>query len=66
MRITFGVAAPVPFRCEKTEAALKGQEISEKLYEMTEQSIRQEINKTIWRHPGSSVCRSAEKSQKER
>ena len=50
VRITFGVAAPVPFRCEKTEAALKGQEISEKLYEMTEQSIRQEINpRDSWR-----------------
>ena len=31
VRITFGVAGPVPYRCKKTEAALKGMEIGEAL-----------------------------------
>ena len=29
VRITFGVAAPVPYRCKKTEEALKGMEIGD-------------------------------------
>ena len=44
VRITFGVAAPVPFRCEKTEAALKGMSVSEELYQTIEESVRQEIS----------------------
>ena len=36
VRITFGVAAPVPYRCKKTEEALKGMEIGEGLYEKIE------------------------------
>lgn len=50
VRITFGVAAPVPFRCEKTEAVLRGMEINEELYRTVEESIRQEINpRDSWR-----------------
>lgn len=50
VRITFGVAAPVPFRCEKTEAALKGMPVDEKLYQTIEESIRQEISpRDSWR-----------------
>ena len=30
VRITFGVAAPVPYRCTKAEEALKGMKIEEK------------------------------------
>ena len=33
VRITFGVAAPVPYRCTKAEEALKGMKIEESLYE---------------------------------
>lgn len=50
VRITFGVAAPVPFRCEKTEALLRGARISESLYETVEESIRKEIHpRDSWR-----------------
>ena len=50
VRITFGVAAPVPFRCEKTEAALKGMPVSEELYQTIEESVRQEISpRDSWR-----------------
>ena len=50
VRITFGVAAPVPWRCTETEEKLKGREISEKLYQDLEDSIRSEINpRDSWR-----------------
>lgn len=50
VRITFGVAAPVPFRCEKTEAAIKGMPVDEKLYEAVEKGVRQEISpRDSWR-----------------
>lgn len=50
VRITFGVAAPVPFRCEKTEAALKGMPIGKELYEAIEEGVRQEISpRDSWR-----------------
>ena len=50
VRITFGVAAPVPWRCTETEEKLKGCEISEKLYQDLEDSIRSEINpRDSWR-----------------
>lgn len=50
VRITFGVAAPVPFRCRETEAALRGMEISEDLYKIAEDSVRREINpRDSWR-----------------
>ena len=50
VRITFGVAAPVPFRCEKTEAAIKGMPVDEKLYEAVEEGVRQEISpRDSWR-----------------
>lgn len=50
IRITFGVAAPVPFRCEKTEAALKGMPIGKELYEAIEEGVRQEISpRDSWR-----------------
>ncbi len=50
VRITFGVAAPVPYRCKKTEEALKGMEIGEGLYEKIKTLVREEINpRDSWR-----------------
>ena len=50
VRITFGVAAPVPYRCAKTEEVLKGMALGEKLYEEAENLVRQEINpRDSWR-----------------
>ena len=50
VRITFGVAAPVPYRCKKTETALKGMEIGEALYEKIKTLVREEINpRDSWR-----------------
>ncbi len=50
IRITFGVAAPVPFRCEKTEAALKGMPVGEELYDTIEKMVREEIHpRDSWR-----------------
>ena len=50
VRITFGVAAPVPYRCTKAESALKGMPVGEKLYAETENLVRKEINpRDSWR-----------------
>ena len=50
VRITFGVAAPVPFRCVRTEAALRGTAIDEKMYQSVEELVRGEINpRDSWR-----------------
>ena len=50
VRITFGVAAPVPYRCHKTEEALKGMEIGDELYDKVETLVREEINpRDSWR-----------------
>ena len=47
---TFGVAAPVPWRCTETENILKGKKITEEMYQELEDSIRQEINpRDSWR-----------------
>ncbi|MDO4554134.1 MAG: xanthine dehydrogenase FAD-binding subunit XdhB [Lachnospiraceae bacterium] len=50
VKITFGVAAPVPLRCHKTEEALKGRIIDRDLFTKTEDLIREEINpRDSWR-----------------
>ncbi|WP_291563805.1 MULTISPECIES: xanthine dehydrogenase subunit XdhB [unclassified Clostridium] len=50
VRITFGVAAPVPYRCHMTEDAIKGKMIEESLCQVVEDTIRQEINpRDSWR-----------------
>lgn len=50
VRITFGVAAPVPFRCVETEKALKGMAVGEELYEKISGLVRSEINpRDSWR-----------------
>lgn len=50
VRITFGVAAPVPYRCRDTEALLKGMEIGDGLYQAAEDTVRKEINpRDSWR-----------------
>lgn len=42
VRITFGVAAPVPYRCTETEALLKGRKLDASLYQKLEESVRSE------------------------
>ncbi len=50
IRVTFGVAAPVPLRCRATEERLKGHVIDTELFWMMERSIREEINpRDSWR-----------------
>lgn len=50
VRITFGVAAPVPYRCKKTEEQIKGMSVGEELYELVEKLVREEINpRDSWR-----------------
>ncbi|MDO4336694.1 MAG: xanthine dehydrogenase FAD-binding subunit XdhB [Eubacteriales bacterium] len=50
VRITFGVAAPVPFRCVQTEEALKGKSLCSELYEKAAELVRLEINpRDSWR-----------------
>ena len=50
VRITFGVAAPVPYRCVETEELLKGRKLGEELYRKLEDSIRNEIHpRDSWR-----------------
>ncbi len=50
VRITFGVAAPVPYRCVHTEEALKGMPVGEALYAKTEELVRREISpRDSWR-----------------
>lgn len=53
IRITFGVAAPVPFRCVSTEKKLKGMEIGKELYQAIEAEVRTEIHpRDSWRASG--------------
>jgi len=50
VRITFGVAAPVPLRCRETEEKLRGMEIGETLYHLAEEGVRAEIKpRDSWR-----------------
>ncbi|MGI6070398.1 MAG: xanthine dehydrogenase subunit XdhB [Blautia sp.] len=50
VRITFGVAAPVPYRCRQTEEKAKGRPIGEELYRLVEEEVRKEINpRDSWR-----------------
>lgn len=50
VRITFGVAAPVPYRCTETEELLRGQKLDENLYRKLEDSVRSEIHpRDSWR-----------------
>ena len=50
VRITFGVAAPVPYRCVETENAVKGMPLGEALYGKVEEMIRKEIHpRDSWR-----------------
>lgn len=50
IRITFGVAAPVPFRCTRTEEAVKGAKVNEALYRAVEDKVREEIHpRDSWR-----------------
>ena len=50
VRITFGVAAPVPYRCVETEEKLKGRILDESFYQELEESVRGEIHpRDSWR-----------------
>lgn len=50
VRITFGVAAPVPYRCVETENAIKGMPLGEELLSKVEEMVRQEIHpRDSWR-----------------
>lgn len=50
IRITFGVAAPVPYRCVHTEEKLRGMPVDETLYTKIEELVREEINpRDSWR-----------------
>ncbi|MBS7007215.1 xanthine dehydrogenase subunit XdhB [Anaerostipes sp.] len=50
VKIAFGVAAPVPFCCEKTQQRLNGMSLDDELYQTIEQSVRNEINpRDSWR-----------------
>jgi xanthine dehydrogenase FAD-binding subunit len=49
-RIAFGVAGPVPMRCHKTEAVLKGKNISDEIYDLAAKTVLTEVNpRTSWR-----------------
>lgn len=63
VRITFGVAAPVPYRCVETEELLKGQKPGEELYQKLEDSTeKKSIQEIPGEHRGISGFRSAERS----
>ncbi len=50
MRIAFGVAAPTPIRCHKTEALANGQKITDSLFETVGKTAVTEVNpRTSWR-----------------
>ena len=50
VRITFGVAAPVPYRCVETENAIKGMPLGEELLSTVEEMVRQELHpRDSWR-----------------
>ena len=50
IRITFGVAAPVPLRLKKTEDRLRGQPVDEEIFRRMEDSVREEIDpRDSWR-----------------
>ena len=50
VRITFGVAAPVPYRCVETENGIKGMPLGKELLSKVEEMVRQEIHpRDSWR-----------------
>lgn len=50
LRIAFGVAAPTPIRCPKTEEKVKGMAVGPKLLETAAKGVLDEVNpRTSWR-----------------
>lgn len=50
MRLAFGVAGPVPMRCQETEKLVKGQKITPELFEQVGKTAITEVNpRTSWR-----------------
>ena len=50
LRLAYGVAAPTPIRCHKTEEAAKGKPIGPELFELVSETALTEVNpRTSWR-----------------
>ena len=50
IRIAFGVAAPTPIRCFKTEEKVRGMAVGEELYKTVENGVLEEVNpRSSWR-----------------
>lgn len=50
VRLAFGVAAPIPMRCEKAENAIKGMKISEEMFNIFGETAITEVNpRSSWR-----------------
>ncbi|MBU3915110.1 xanthine dehydrogenase FAD-binding subunit XdhB [bacterium] len=50
LRLAYGVAAPVPIRCGKTESMVSGRKLTEKLLADITASVKQDVNpRTSWR-----------------
>lgn len=50
VRLAFGVAAPIPMRCEKAEKAIKGMKISEEIFDIFGETAIAEVNpRSSWR-----------------
>lgn len=49
-RLAFGVASPTPIRCSKTEAAVRGNPVSETLLKSISDTVSEDVNpRTSWR-----------------
>jgi len=50
LRLAFGVAAPTPIRCQKTETIARGEALSEKLLQKIASTVEEDVNpRTSWR-----------------
>jgi xanthine dehydrogenase FAD-binding subunit len=50
LRLAFGVAAPTPIRCHKTEAIVRGEALTEQLLQKIGRSVAEDVNpRTSWR-----------------
>lgn len=50
LRLSYGVAAPVPIRCKKTESRVNGEKLTHKLMETIAKSVSDDVNpRTSWR-----------------
>ena len=50
VHLAFGVAGPVPMRCPRSEAAIKGMKISEEMFSIFSEAAKNEVNpRSSWR-----------------